>query len=102
PLVIREFLFVSVPLWWICFLMSRIKFVFSHRLAFSLENDAEIFAAVPAAPAVFLLRAEDPQAEPYVSKTANLRRRLVRLLGQFNDRTKKLTLRERARWIEYT
>jgi len=82
--------------------MSRIKFVFSHRLAFSLENDAEIFAAVPAAPAVFLLRAEDPQAEPYVSKTANLRRRLVRLLGQFNDRTKKLTLRERARWIEYT
>ncbi len=73
----------------------------TERLEFVPERDAEIFAAVPAAPAVFLLRGEDAQAEPYVSKTANLRRRLQRLLGPIEERTKKLNLRDRVRSIEY-
>jgi excinuclease ABC subunit C len=76
--------------------------VLTEHLEFAPERDAEVFAAVPAAPAVFLLRGEDAQAEPYVSKTANLRRRLQRLLGPVEERTKKLNLRERVRWIEYT
>ena len=74
----------------------------TERLEFAPERDAEIFAAVPAAPAVFLLRGDDAQAEPYVSKTANLRRRLQRLLGPIEERTKKLNLRDRVRWIEYS
>ena len=74
----------------------------SQRLEFVRERDGEIFAGVPAAPAVFLLRGEDPHAEPYVSKSANLRRRLVRLLGAPEERTKRLNLRDRVRWIEYT
>src|SRR5207237_7684702 len=37
-----------------------------------------------------------------VSKSANLRRRLVRLLGAPEERTKRLNLRGRVRWIEYT
>ncbi len=57
---------------------------------------------VPAAPAVFLLRSEDSQSEPYVSKTANLRRRLQRLLGPPTEHSKKLNLRDRVRWIEYS
>ena len=73
----------------------------TERLEFAPERDAEIFAAVPAAPAVFLLRAADAQAEPYVSKTANLRRRLQRLLGPVEERTKKLNLRDRVCQIEY-
>ncbi len=73
----------------------------TERLDFVPECDAEVFAAVPAAPAVFLLRGADPQAEPYVSKTANLRRRLQRLLGPVEERTKKLNLRDRVRVIEY-
>lgn len=73
----------------------------SERLEFVPERDAEIFLAVPADAAVFLLRGDDPQAEPYVSKTADLRRRLRRLLGRPDERTKKLTLRGRVRWIEY-
>ena len=73
----------------------------TERLEFTPERDTEIFAAVPAAPAVFLLRGEDGQAEPYVSKTANLRRRLQRLLGPVEERTKKLNLRDRVRGIEY-
>jgi excinuclease ABC subunit C len=75
--------------------------VLTERLEFAPERDAEVFAAVPAAPAVFLLRGEDAQSEPYVSKTANLRRRLQRLLGPVEERTKKLNLRNRVRVIEY-
>ncbi len=73
----------------------------TERLEFAPERDAEIFSAVPAAPAVFSLRGEDARAEPYVSKTANLRRRLQRLLGPVDERTKKLNLRNRIRSIEY-
>ena len=73
----------------------------TDRLEFAPERDAEIFAAVPAAPAVFLLRSEYAHAEPYVSKTANLRRRLQRLLGPVEERTKKLNLRDHIRAIEY-
>jgi excinuclease ABC subunit C len=75
--------------------------VLTERLEFVPQRDAEIFSALPAAPAVFLLRAEDTQAEPYVSKTANLRRRIQRLLGPATERTKKLNLRDRVRVIEY-
>jgi excinuclease UvrABC nuclease subunit len=76
--------------------------VLTERLEFTPERDAEIFPAVPFGPAVFLLRGHDPNAQPYVSKTANLRRRLQRLLGPVEERTKKLNLRDRVRHIEYT
>jgi excinuclease ABC subunit C len=75
--------------------------VLTDRLEFTPELDAEVFAAVPAAPAVFLLRG-DPGTEPYVSKTANLRRRLQRLLSPATEQSKKLNLRDRVRAIEYS
>lgn len=68
---------------------------------FAPDRDHEIFAAVPAAPAVFLLRGRDAGAEPYVAKTANLRRRLQRLLGAAEERSRKLNLRDRVAGIEY-
>jgi len=76
--------------------------VLTERIEFRPEGDAEVFSAVAAAPAVFLLRGEDAHSEPYVSKTANLRRRLQRLLSAPEERTKRLNLRDRVRWIEYT
>jgi len=76
--------------------------VLTERIEFRPEADAEVFSAVAAAPAVFLLRGEDPNSEPYVSKTANLRRRLQRLLSAPEEHTKRLNLRHRVRWIEYT
>jgi excinuclease ABC subunit C len=76
--------------------------VLIERLEFVPERDAEIFSALPVAPAVFLLRGENRDAEPYVSKTANLRRRMQRLLGPITERTKKLNLRDRVRFIEYS
>jgi excinuclease ABC subunit C len=75
--------------------------VLTERLEFIPDRDAEVFASVPAAPAVFLLRGNDAQAEPYVSKTANLRRRLQRLLGP-PDQSRRLNLRDRVHSIEYT
>ena len=74
----------------------------TERLEFLPERDSEAFAAVPAVAGVFLLRGEDPQAEPYVTKTANLRRRLVRLLSAPEERTRRLNLRGRIRWIEFS
>jgi excinuclease ABC subunit C len=76
--------------------------VLTERLQFRPEADAEVFSAVAAAPAVFLLRGEDASSEPYVSKTANLKRRLQRLLSAPEEHTKRLNLRHRVRWIEYT
>jgi excinuclease UvrABC nuclease subunit len=75
--------------------------VLAERIEFHPEADAEVFSAAAAAPAVFLLRGEDANSEPYVSKTANLRRRLQRLLSPPEERTKRLNLRHRVRWIEY-
>ena len=74
----------------------------TERIEFRPEADAEVFSAVSAAPAVFLLRGEDASSEPYVSKTANLQRRLQRLLSAPEEHTKRLNLRHRVRWIEYT
>jgi excinuclease ABC subunit C len=75
--------------------------VLTERIEFVPDNGSEILDAVPAAPAVFLLRGENPQAEPYVSKTANLRRRLHRLLDPAGERTKRLNLREWVRSVEF-
>jgi excinuclease ABC subunit C len=76
--------------------------VLNQLCEFVPASDSEIFAAAPAGPAVFLLRGHDPQSQPYVGKTANLRRRLLRLLGPSTSPSRKLNLRERVRWIEYT
>ena len=74
----------------------------SERIEFRPERDAEIFSAVPAAPAVFLLHGRDPASEPYLSKTSNLRRRLQRLLSPPEERSKRLNLRDHVKTIEYT
>jgi len=76
--------------------------VLAAQVEFAPNRDREIFAAVPAAPAVFLLRASDPASEPYVSKTANLRRRLERLLSAPEEHSKRLNLRDRVHSIEYS
>lgn len=72
-----------------------------RTLQFDPANDAEFFAEIPAAPAIFVLRPESAEAEPFVSKTANLRRRLQRLLGAPEERSKRLNLRGQVRTVEF-
>ena len=71
-----------------------------HRTEFSPERAEALLAEIPAAPAVFILRGE-PGSEPYVAKSADLRRRLTRLLGPPEEGSKRLNLRQRCRVIEY-
>jgi excinuclease UvrABC nuclease subunit len=73
--------------------------VLSHAIEFAPDRDAELLATAPACSAVFGLRG-DEGTEPYISKTANLRRRLQRLLGASEGR--KLNLRDRVRSVEWT
>jgi len=80
---------------------NRIERVPVQQLEFAPEADAALFASVPAAPAVFLLRG-DAGTEPYVSKTSDLKRRLTRLLSAPEEQSKRLNLRGRCRTIEYS
>jgi excinuclease UvrABC nuclease subunit len=75
--------------------------VLTHSISFSPEHALDFFAQIPPSPAVFVLRGSDPAAEPYASKTANLRRRLQRLLAPPESQSKRLNLRERVATIEY-
>ncbi|HET9285117.1 MAG TPA: excinuclease ABC subunit C [Candidatus Angelobacter sp.] len=74
----------------------------THSIPFSPDHAPDFFGQFPAAPAVFLLRGPDDAAEPYVSKTANLRKRLQRLLSPPKSQSKRLNLRERVAVIEYS
>lgn len=71
----------------------------SRTLTFSPEQDESFFEQIPAFAAVFLLKGA---GEPYVSKTANLRKRLQRLLGPPTENSKRLNLRERVREVKFT
>ncbi len=51
---------------------------------------------------MFVLRGKEETNEPYVSKTSNLQRRLQRLLAPNDGQSRKLNLRNRVRWIEWT
>ena len=87
-----------------------VPFAFEHRVEFQAEHSDEILRAVPAAPGVFALRGADPAAEPYLTRAADLRRRMRRLLAPpeaLDDEgrpvlSKRLNLRERVRFIEWT
>jgi excinuclease ABC subunit C len=70
-------------------------------LEFHPENDADFFALLPAHPAVCLLQGRDQAAEPYLIRTADLQRRLRRLLGPRDVTSKRLNLREFATAIRY-
>jgi excinuclease ABC subunit C len=73
--------------------------VLAQTLTFSPECDDNFFQEIHACTAVFLLRGH---GEPYISKTANLRRRLQRLLGRPTELSRRLNLRERVDEIEFT
>lgn len=71
---------------------------------FDPAREEGFFATVPPRPAVFLLemRAQPGmRAEPYLGRTADLRRRLERLLRLPAEPTKRLNLREVAARVRY-
>jgi len=85
-------------------------FAFEHQAEFLPESSDELLRSIPAAPGVFALRGADPTAEPYLTRAADIRRRLRRLLAppealDENGQpvpSKRLNLRARIHWIEWT
>jgi excinuclease ABC subunit C len=76
--------------------------VLAHSIPFSPEHDQEVFGQLPSGSGIFLLRGDGSGAEPYLSKSANLRRRISRLLGPPEADSKRLNLREHVSEIQYT
>ncbi|MGH9648070.1 MAG: hypothetical protein ACRD4E_14765 [Bryobacteraceae bacterium] len=70
---------------------------------FTPGRDADFFAALPARPAVFVVEpaAALVGAKPYLLRTANLRERLLRLLGPPDPASKRLNLRQFAGRVCY-
>jgi excinuclease ABC subunit C len=73
-------------------------------LSCSLQFDAAhpAWAEIPPQSGVFALFGSDPQAEPYISRTPNLRNRLRRLLDPRPDQSKRLRLAQSTARIEYS
>ncbi|HLJ57575.1 MAG TPA: hypothetical protein VKT77_21240, partial [Chthonomonadaceae bacterium] len=74
--------------------------MFPHALPFDPAYPA--WDQIPAAPGVFALYAANDHAEPYISRTPNLRRRLRRLLDPRPSQSKRLQLAHRVARIEYS
>jgi excinuclease ABC subunit C len=94
-------------------------FHFEHTLSFAPERAAEILRGIPALPGVFALYGLRPspgesEPQPYLTRAANLQRRMTRLLSPPDARrsesnaegkpplSKRLNLSARVARIEYT
>ena len=74
----------------------------SNSIPFDPADPRSSLAGLPEAPGIFALCAADPAAEPYLSKTPNLRRRLMRFLRAGTTQTRRLQLAHLVDHIEYT
>lgn len=70
-------------------------------LEFDPTREEDFFAALPARPGVFLLEMKEPAAEPYLARTADLRRAAERLLRPRDPASKRLNLREVVARMRY-
>jgi excinuclease ABC subunit C len=83
-------------------------FQFEHALPFSEDTAAETLRQLPASSGILCLRGPNPTDEPYLTRTADLRRRAMRLLappelteGGIPVLSKRLNLRGRVARIEW-
>ena len=76
-------------------------FTFDHTIDFSPENADTILRTIPALPGVFALRGPRPTDEPYLTRAADLRRRMRRLLNPPESQSKRLNLRDKVARIDY-
>jgi hypothetical protein len=78
------------------------SFHFERSIPFSPENSAEALRAIPALPGVFALHGPRVEDEPYLTRAADLRRRITRILAPPDSQSKRLNLRTRVARIDYT
>jgi excinuclease ABC subunit C len=77
-------------------------FQFEQQIAFEPDRAVEILRAIPALPGVFALHGPHEGDEPYLTRAADLRRRITRMLAPPEALSKRLNLRNRVARIEYT
>jgi excinuclease ABC subunit C len=77
------------------------SFHFDSIVDFAPENAESILRSVPALPGVFALCGARVEDEPYLTRTADLRRRMRRLLNPPESQSKRLNLRDKVARIEY-
>ncbi len=75
--------------------------VFTDEVLFTPETAAEVLRAVPAGAGVVCLFGHSATDRPFLMQTANLRRRLQRLLMPPEGQTKRLNLRDRIARIAW-
>jgi excinuclease ABC subunit C len=85
-----------------------VGFHFEHTVAFSEDSPAELLRQIPTQAGVLCLRGAKDTDEPYLTRTADLRRRAMRLLappelteGGVPVLSKRLNLRGRVARIEW-
>jgi hypothetical protein len=74
----------------------------ANSIPFDPADPRASLGGLPEAPGIFALYGADPGAEPYLSKTPNLRRRLMRFLRAGTTQTRRLQLAHLVDHIEYT
>jgi excinuclease ABC subunit C len=72
-----------------------------RALEFVPGLDAEFFATLPARPGVLLIEMREPGGQPYLVRTADVRRAAERLLSVPEELTNRLNLREVAARVRY-
>jgi excinuclease ABC subunit C len=68
---------------------------------FDTERDEEFFSALPSRAGVFLLESSTPGGQPYLARSADLRRAAERLLRPAEGFSKRLNLRVVVRGVRY-
>ncbi|GGA66798.1 hypothetical protein GCM10011507_17870 [Edaphobacter acidisoli] len=77
-------------------------FHFDQTISFTPEQARELLSSIPAKPGVFALCGARAEDQPYLTRTADLRRRMRRLLDPPESQSKRLNLRDKVARIEYT
>ena len=70
-------------------------------LEFDPTRPEDFFAGLPPRPAVCLIEPREAKAEPFLIRTQDLQRRLQRLLGVLDAKSKRLNLQSFARGVRY-
>ncbi len=83
-------------------LVIAAAFRFRDEVPFHPETARETLRGVPEAPGICALFGNDKSAQPYLTRTANLRRRLARLLDSPDGLSKRLNLRDRVARLAWT
>ena len=72
-----------------------------NEIQFDPATAEEFFRQLPTRPAVCAIKPRVPDAQPFLIRTQDLRRRLQRLLGPEDPTTKRLNLREFAKAVRF-